>query len=114
MPTIAFVVPVLPGKEDADREGMEQLTAGADAEAYMASRRAQGFQREAVWHQETPDGTVAIVMWEVEDPERAFGAIATSEEPLDRRFREFLKDVHGIDVASDPPPNVRPVSDTRF
>ena len=36
-------------------------------------------------------------MWEAEDIEQAFGGIATSDEPFDQRFREFLKVVHGID-----------------
>ena len=113
MATFAFVVPVLPGKEDTDRETMQRF-AGDEKDAYDASRRSLGFQREAIWHQETPDGTLAIVMWEAEDIEQAFGGIATSDQPFDQRFRQFLQDVHGIDVANDPPPNVRQVIDHRF
>ena len=114
MATFAFVVPVLPGKEDTDRETMQRFLAGDEKDAYDASRRSLGFQREAIWHQETPDGTLAIVMWEAEDIEQAFGGIARSDQPFDQRFREFLRDVHGIDVANDPPPNVRQVIDHRF
>ncbi len=114
MPIFAFVAPLLPGKAETDREGMQRFSAGEERAAYEASRRALGFQREAVWHQKTPDGTVAIVVWEVDDVEAAFGGIATSDEPFDRQFREFLKDVHGLDVANDPPPEVRPVIDHRF
>jgi hypothetical protein len=114
MATLAFVVPLVPDKEETDRETMQRFSTGDDKDAYATSRRSLGFSREAVWHQETPDGTVAIVMWEADDIEQAFGGIATSEEPFDQQFREFLRDVHGLDVANDPPPEVRLVCDTRF
>jgi hypothetical protein len=114
MATFAFVAPLLPGKEEADREGMKRFSEGEEQGAYEASRRAHGFQREAIWHQETPNGTIAIVLWEVDDVQAAFGGIATSNEPFDRSFRDFLQDVHGLDVANDPPPEIRPVIDHRF
>ncbi len=114
MATFAFVAPLLTGKEQTDRETMERFSTGDEKDAYTASRRSHGFRRETVWHQETPVGTIAIVVWEVDDVERAFGGIATSDEPFDRQFREFLRDVHGFDVATDPPPEVRLVVDTRF
>jgi len=114
MAMFAFVAPVLPGKTETDREGMQRFSTGDEKGAYEASRRALGFQREAIWHQETPDGTLAIVVWEADDIEAAFAGIATSDEPFDRQFRDFLRDVHGLDVANDPPPVVRPVIDHRF
>jgi hypothetical protein len=93
---------------------MQRFETGEEKDAYDAARRSLGFQREAIWHQETPDGTLAIVVWEAEDIEQAFAGIATSDEPFDQRFRQFLRDVHGIDVANDPPPKVRQVIDHRF
>jgi hypothetical protein len=112
--TFVFVVPVIPGKEETDRGTMQRFVSGDEKDAYNAARRSLGFQREAIWHQVTPDGTLAIVVWEAEDIEQAFGRIATSDEPFDQRFRGFLQDVHGIDVANDPPPSVRQVIDHRF
>jgi hypothetical protein len=53
-------------------------------------------------------------VWEADDVEAAFGGIATSDEPFDRQFREFLRDVHGLDVANDPRPRFGPVIDHRF
>jgi hypothetical protein len=114
MATVAFVAPVLTGKAEADREGMQRFSTGEEKDAYEASRRALGFQREAIWHQETPDGTLAVVLWEVDDVETAFGGIASSDEPFDRQFRDFLRDVHGMDVVNDPPLEIRPVIDHRF
>lgn len=114
MATIAFVAPLLPGKAETDRAAMQRFSAGEEKDAYEASRRALGFQREAIWHQETPDGTIAIVVWEVDDVVAAFGGIANSDEPFDRRFRDFIRDVHGLDLTTDPPPEIRPVIDHRF
>lgn len=76
MATFAFVAPLLPGKAETDRESMQRFSTGEEKEAYEASRRALGFKREAVWHQETPDGTIAIVVWEADDIGAAFGGIA--------------------------------------
>ena len=50
----------------------------------------------------------AIVTIEGDDLQSAFGKIATSDQPFDRQFREFVKDVHGVDLAKDPPPDVQP------
>ena len=71
MATFAFVVPVLPGKEETDLETMQRFATGEENDAYDTARRSLGFQREAIWHQQTPDGTLAIVLWEAEDIEQA-------------------------------------------
>ena len=115
MPGFAFVAPILPGKEQLDAETFEQFAVGDEHDAYVAARRAAGVTREAVWHQTTPDRTtVAIVLLEADDVEAAFGHIVTSETPFDRRFRAMVQEVHGFDLASAPPPDVRLISDTRF
>lgn len=114
MPGFAFVAPILPGKEQVDAEAFEQFARGDEHDAYVAARRAAGVTREAVWHQTTDQGTLAIVLLEADDVEAAFRHIVTSEAPFDRRFRAMLQEVHGFDLASAPPPDVRPISDTRF
>jgi len=115
MAAFAFVAPIVPGKEEVDAKAFEQATAGEDRDAYVASRRAAGVTREAVWHQKTPDGaTVAIVLIEADDPAAAFGRMATSDDQFDRRFRAVVLEVHGFDLATAPPPDVRLVADTRF
>jgi hypothetical protein len=113
--TIMFVMPVLPGKEELDRETIEQMsTPGPERDAYVAARRSQGLTREMVWHQVTPNGTLAIVLLEGDDLMSSLRMTATSDEPIDRQFREFVKEVHGVDLANDPPPDVRLIADTRF
>jgi hypothetical protein len=113
--TLVFALPILPGKEDIDREMLAQLSApGPQRDAYVAARRAQGIARETVWHQVTPDGTLAIIVLEGDDVQSALMTSATSDDPFHRQFREFVKDVHGVDLASDPPPDVQVISDTQF
>ena len=114
MPAIAFVLPILEGKEDLDRETMQQFATGDDKDAFEASSRSHTITRHAVWHQDTPNGTIAIVLLEADDIERAMSGPATSQEPFDVRFREFVREVHGVDLASDAPPSIRPVIDARF
>ncbi len=102
MPSVAFCVPIIPGKEETDRSGFEEA-AGPRREEYDASRRRAGISREMVWHQATPDGTVAVVYLEADDIPAAMQAMATSDDPFDQRFRELLKEVHGIDLTEGGP-----------
>ena len=98
MPSVAFCAPIIPGKEETDRQGFEEVL-GARREEYDASRRRAGITREMVWHQETPDGTVAVVYLEADDIPASMQAIATSDDPFDQWFRELLKEVHGMDLS---------------
>ena len=115
MATMVFVLPILPGKEDVDREMLAGLSApGPARDAYLAARRDQGLKRETVWHQKTPDGTLAIIVLEGDDVQSALGVSATSDDPFHQQFREFVKDVHGVDLANDPPPDISLITDTQF
>jgi hypothetical protein len=115
MPTFAFVMPVVPGKEETDAEMLRRMgTPGPEHDVYVAARRAQGLTREAVWHQKTPMGTFAIVLLEGDDIAASFGRIVSSDEPFAVQFREFVKDVHNVDLATDPPPDVELLTDTHF
>ena len=79
MPAVAFCAPILPGKEETDRKGFEEVL-GPRREEYDASRRRAGITREMVWHQETPDGTVAVVYLEADDIPASMQALATSDD----------------------------------
>ena len=96
--TIAFTVPLLPGKTEADRREMRSCASGERAAGHAASRRRLGITREAVWIQPGPDGDRAVVVMEADDVQRAFEGMATSDEPFDRWFAEHVLDVHGLDV----------------
>ena len=115
MATMVFVLPILPGKEDVDREMLAGLgSPGPMRDAYLEARRAQGITRETVWHQKTPMGTLAIIQLEGDDVQGALGVSATSDDPFHQQFRAFVKDVHGVDLANDPPPEISLIADTQF
>ena len=101
---IAFAAPLLPGKTDADREALASCAQGDRRAGHEASRKRAGITRESVWIQSTPDGDVAVVVLESPDIQAAMGALATSDEPFDKWFREHIREVHGIDLAADGSP----------
>jgi hypothetical protein len=103
MAAVAFALPIVPGKEEMDRDAFEEMKRSR-REEYEEARRAAGIKRETVWHQETPQGTLAVVYLEAEDVGAAMQAIGTSEAPFDRWFRDTMEQVHGIDLAESAPP----------
>ncbi len=106
MPAIGFVVPIPPGKVEEHRQLDEELM-GSRREEFQASRKRLGIHRESAWHQETPDGTVAVVYIEADDPGAAMAGMGSSEEPFDRWFRERISDIIGLDLTQPPPPLVQ-------
>lgn len=38
----------------------------------------------------------------------------TGQDPFSTQSRRFVKDVHGVDLAGDPPPDVTPIVDITF
>jgi Family of unknown function (DUF6176) len=111
MTEVLFAVPVLPGKEELDRQVLDEL-AGSRREEYEASLREGGITRQAIWHQETPDGTLAIVYFEADDPEAPM-RWTTSDSEVSRWFVEQMQEVHGIDISQQAPPSVSQVHDVR-
>ena len=64
---------------------------------------------ERVWHQQTPQGTVAVIYLEADDRERVFTGLASSDDPFVVWWREQILAVHGVDL-SQPlpgPPNTQ-------
>jgi hypothetical protein len=104
MQSVAFAVPVLPGKTNADRVALASCRSGQRKEAYEDARRRAGITREAVWIQSTPDGDVAVVYMEADDLAAAFKTIGTSDEPFDSWFRDHIRDVHGVALEEGFPP----------
>ena len=101
MPSQAFAVPILPGKLDAWRSFLHSMREDRRAE-YQESRTRLGISREMIWHQHTPNGDLALILWEGDDPEQIFQRLATSPERFDVWFREQAREVHGLDFGQPP------------
>jgi len=108
-----LVVPVLPGKEQADLNWVEEMT-GPRREEYESAWKQLGVTRHTVWHQQTPDGTVAVVYMEADDIPRAMQGITSSDDPFNQWFRERVRDVHGLDIQAEAPPQAEQIHDHTF
>ncbi|HEY8923400.1 MAG TPA: DUF6176 family protein [Polyangia bacterium] len=97
MTTIAFSIPVLPGKTDSFRSAHQRFVVERRSD-FEASRRRLGVVSERGFLQHTPTGDVAVVVFDVEDPARFFAGSAGSSDPIDRDFRAYLVEVFGLDV----------------
>jgi hypothetical protein len=104
MQCVAFAVPILPGKTEADRSAMRSVSGGEQKAAHDSSRQRHGISREAVWIQQTPAGDMAVVYLEGDDLQAAFAGLGSSQEPFDSWFRDIIRDIHGIDLAQGFPP----------
>jgi len=95
MECITWFAPILPGKLEEWKSLIEEVT-GPGKEEYGRSRERMGVTREVVSHMQTPQGDFVSLFQEAEDLEKAFHALATSNDPYDVWFKEKLQEVHGI------------------
>lgn len=94
--SVAFALPVLPGRTEADRVALASCHAGTRREAHRDARRRAGIAREAVWIQPGPGQDLAVVYLEADDLAAAFTILGTSVDPFDRWFRSHVLQVHGV------------------
>lgn len=98
MKTMAFIAPIVAGKEAAAREMFTLLKGDYKADAEALRERA-GIAREQVWVQTTPMGDVCIIVWDTADYATSFKTFATDTSDHASWFRTQLTDIHGIDFA---------------
>ena len=94
--SVAFAVPLLPGRTEANRIALASCRDGPRKEAYEDARRRAGIIREAVWIQPSVGGDVAVVYIEADDLATAFTLLGSSVEPFDCWFRDHVREVYGI------------------
>ncbi len=99
----AVPYPTAEGKTESDiRTISDYLSAHPDE--YRESRRRLGSTMERAYVQGTPMGLVTIAYLEGDqDFASAMVRLATSDLELDRRFREMVAEVHGVDLRQPPP-----------
>jgi steroid delta-isomerase-like uncharacterized protein len=97
--TVTFAAPILPGKLEAWRRFTQEIQ-GSRGKEHAESRRGLGMTREVSYLQQTPQGDLAIISFEANDPGRAFLGLATGDSPFDRWFREKVLELHGLDLTA--------------
>ncbi len=95
MSLMAVAVPILPGKTDQWRRWMDDLN-GPRRHEYEESRRRLGIH-ERTFLQSTPQGDVAIVTFEGDDPEAIMRRMAEGTDGFSRWFIEQVRETCGID-----------------
>ncbi len=99
----SFVAPILPGGEEKIRRFIrDEDTNNPEHDRAMHSA---GIYSERLWLQRTPMGDFIVAVLETEDTEKALRSMATSNDPWVVRFRNFIKEVHGIDLTKPAPLN---------
>jgi hypothetical protein len=96
-----LVVPVKPGKEEAQREFYREVE-GARHDDYDRSERRLGITKEVAWSAPTNGGTSAVIYIESEDFESAFGKFVQSQDEFDLWFKERVLDISGLDLNNPP------------
>ena len=92
MAEIVFATPIVSGKEDLERGTRDEM-AGAGREEYVAALKDVGITRQAVWHQQMPDGGIlAIVYHEGTDAEALQRFISSY---ANRWFVQQMQEAHG-------------------
>ena len=95
MECITWFAPILPGKLDEWKAGVEDRRARAGRSMKPRGQR-MGVVREVASLMQTPQGDFVCLFHEAEDLAKAYQTLATSEDPYDVWFREHLASVHGM------------------
>lgn len=96
MESIAFAVPILPGKTDEMRL-IAGESMGKRKKEHAESRDRMGILREYSWVQKSPRGDMLIMYMEADDMKAATETFMNSQEPYDVWQRQQLHYVTGID-----------------
>jgi hypothetical protein len=93
MAVYCFTQAIQPDKREEARAIFEEITRDRRDE-YEASRRRLGIREERVWFQSLPEGDMAVVYWEGDDPRAALQEFASSDDPFDEWLRERGREVY--------------------
>jgi hypothetical protein len=102
MPTILYALPIVPGEEERVMTFGERLDAAGFRERYEELNRLAGVTRHLELVQRGPAGSLRLVLFETDAPERLGRAIG--DDPYDRWWRDETLAAHGFDPAGAQPP----------
>jgi hypothetical protein len=94
---------------EAWREFAEEIDTGDRAEAHRAFLHRGGVQAEHLFHQQTPMGDLAVLVWEGVDPEQLGAHMSDLMQNPATDHERYLRDhvvakIHGIDLDQAAPP----------
>jgi hypothetical protein len=93
-----FTQLIQPGKREEAKAIFNEIQRSRRSE-YEASRRRLGIRTEKVWFQSLPQGEMAVVYWEGDDPRAALQEFASSEDPFDEWLKERGREVYHFEPA---------------
>ncbi len=99
-----FAVPILAGQEQAFQEMVAEI-AGARAETHQKAYAELGVTKEQAWLQETPEGSMVVVVLEGTDLGGLAAREVASEDPHIQWFLGRLAELLGYDPADPGPVN---------
>jgi hypothetical protein len=88
-----FTQLIQPGKREEAKAIFEEIQESRRSE-YEAPRRRLGIREEKVWFQSLPQGDMAVVYWEGDDPRASLQKFASSEDPFDDWLKERGREVY--------------------
>ena len=97
MPVI--LAPILEGKLQAWKDWAGKLR----GPVFEILNSRYDLTRHAAWLAETPAGPMAIVLLEGPGADDHMHKLAASDNGYDRRHRDKIKEVHGLDITQPPP-----------
>jgi len=97
------------------QEFIQEINTGARAEEHRAFLRRGGVQTEHVFHQQTPMGDLAVLVWEGVDPEQLGTHMADLMQNPASDHERYLRDhvvgkIHGVDLTHGAPPPAQRLS----
>ena len=104
MPSTVFAAPILPGKTDAWKAAIAEIS-GPRREEYIQARRNIGITKEVVCLQQTPQGDMVCVYIEARDASHVLDDMISATDPFHTWFKQaVLAEVHGISASGPLPP----------
>jgi hypothetical protein len=88
-----FTQLIQPGKREEAKAVFDEIRETRRSEC-EASRRRLGIREERVWFQTLPQGDMAVVYWEGDDPRAALQEFASSTDPFDEWLIERGREVY--------------------
>ena len=97
------------------QEFIGEITTGARAEAHRAFLHRGGVRAEQIFHQQTPMGDLAVLVWEGVDPDQLGAHLADAMQNPASDHERYVRDhvvakFHGIDLAHGAPPPAQRVA----